>query len=68
MDHLTNAVWQANQFTRLVARDLRRQRLIRALDTITIIALICIAALILARAALNTLAALPALTAPIPGL
>lgn len=68
MDHLTNAVCQANQFARLVARDLRRQRLIRALDAITVIALVCIAALILARAALNTLAALPTLTAPIPGL
>lgn len=68
MDHLTNAVWQANQFARLVARDLRRQRLIRALDAVTIIALVCAAALILARAALNTLAALPTLTAPIPGL
>jgi hypothetical protein len=68
MDHLTNSIWQAGEFARLLARDLRRQRLIRALDTITLIALVCAAALILARAVLTTLAALPILTAPIPGL
>jgi hypothetical protein len=64
MAHLTNTLWQMNEFARLLARDLRRQRLIRALDTITLIALVCAAALILARAVLNTLAALPTLTAP----